>query len=286
MTQTFGSAWTIIKLDVVKQYLNAYFNVMKKQNFRLCYVDAFAGSGIIETQMGLSQGSALQALDYDFTQYYFFETNKEHKEELERNLQKHPQYEAKKDHIICKNEDCNNLFSTIHKNRWYQNNWRGIIFLDPYAMDLHWESLEKIKQTKAFDIWYLFPFSAVMRCLSKKSAPDPALSDTVSRVFGTTEWKEELYKEKSPVRQGILFQDPEHMPKVQTEERVNSTAVEEYIIKRMGQLFGSGFLKKPLRLLNSKNSTLFLLFFACCNESKQAQTLSHRIAGHLINKSG
>lgn len=285
MTQSFGSKWTIIKLDVVGKYLSAYVTAMKNKNFRLCYVDAFSGSGVIETKVGMTRGSALQALDYNFHRYYFFEEKRKYLDELEENLRQHPQYEAKKDRIICENEDCNNLLATIHEPSWYRDGWRGIVFLDPYAMQLDWKSLESIKQTQAFDIWYLFPYSSVMRCLSKKYPPDPAVSEKVSKVLGTREWKEDLYKKLPPDSQRRLFSEPEYASEEQTEERVNAMAVEEYIVGRMERLFGMGFLKKSLNLRNSKNSTQFLLFFACSNESESAIRLSHRIAGHLIDNS-
>ena len=43
--QPFGGEHTRRKLDVVAKYLSAYVTVMKKQDFRLFYVDGFAGSG-------------------------------------------------------------------------------------------------------------------------------------------------------------------------------------------------------------------------------------------------
>ena len=44
----FGGDWTKDKLDMVERYLNAYTTALKKKDyFRLMYIDAFAGSGII-----------------------------------------------------------------------------------------------------------------------------------------------------------------------------------------------------------------------------------------------
>ena len=45
--QRFGGIWTMVKLDAIEEYLKAYSNVMKNQNFRLCYIDTFAGSGVV-----------------------------------------------------------------------------------------------------------------------------------------------------------------------------------------------------------------------------------------------
>ena len=42
---SFGGAWTLLKLAVLKKYLSAFTLALSKQNFRLVYVDAFAGTG-------------------------------------------------------------------------------------------------------------------------------------------------------------------------------------------------------------------------------------------------
>jgi len=46
---SFGNinTWTKSKLDKVEKYLKAYVTALKKQNFRLAYIDAFAGNGYV-----------------------------------------------------------------------------------------------------------------------------------------------------------------------------------------------------------------------------------------------
>ena len=48
--QMFGGDWTQQKLEVLKQYLHAYKQALKKQPFELYYIDAFAGTGYRETK--------------------------------------------------------------------------------------------------------------------------------------------------------------------------------------------------------------------------------------------
>ena len=45
---SFGGEWTQEKLDILHRYLDAYTTALKDQNFRLIYVDAFAGEGYYE----------------------------------------------------------------------------------------------------------------------------------------------------------------------------------------------------------------------------------------------
>jgi three-Cys-motif partner protein len=48
--QKFGGAWTVIKIDILKQYLDAYTTALKSQPFNLVYIDAFAGCGKYTTK--------------------------------------------------------------------------------------------------------------------------------------------------------------------------------------------------------------------------------------------
>ena len=102
--------------------------------------------------------------------------------------------------------DCNELLKSLNGKQWYSEKWRGVIFLDPYAMELDWESLTKISNTRAFDMWYLFPYSAVTRNLENKGNIPQANKERLDRIFGTENWKYELYKESAQL---TLFGDSE-----------------------------------------------------------------------------
>ena len=51
-TQKFGGDWTVEKLNILSDYLGFYLNALKNQPFGKVYIDAFAGSGKIETRSG------------------------------------------------------------------------------------------------------------------------------------------------------------------------------------------------------------------------------------------
>ena len=46
-TPAFGGNWTEEKLDILAKYLDAYTTALKNKQFRLVYLDAFAGAGEI-----------------------------------------------------------------------------------------------------------------------------------------------------------------------------------------------------------------------------------------------
>ncbi|MDO9534047.1 MAG: three-Cys-motif partner protein TcmP [Bacillota bacterium] len=167
MMQSFGGPWTLLKLEILEKYLNFYINALKNKKFKLCYIDAFAGSGNVDVKgIGTIPGSAVRVIDYPFDKYIFIEKDIEYAKRLEEMINK----KNSKKNVEIKIGDCNRLLETSNSISWYQNYWRGIIFLDPYAMNLNWASLEAIAQTKAFDIWYLFPLCKRQRKVRKNGS--------------------------------------------------------------------------------------------------------------------
>ncbi|MDD3270117.1 MAG: three-Cys-motif partner protein TcmP [Syntrophomonadaceae bacterium] len=267
----YGGPWTLIKLDVIEKYLNFYVTAMKN-NFKLCYIDAFAGEGEFEVKnIGPTTGSALRALDYPFDRYLFIEKLEENVTKL--NAAVNSKGENNVDIIAG---DCNELLSRINSVSWYKSYWRGVIFLDPYAMELKWDSLKTISQTKAFDVWYLFPLSALTRNLRRDGKIDNKTKGTITSLLGTTEWETEMYFE-SP--QMALFGETVEV------ERVSINNISKYIVKRLRTVF-PGVADNPLILRNPiNNSPLFLLCFAVSNQDRKAIELSLKAANHILTHS-
>ena len=78
--------WSEIKLDIIKEYANAFTKIMKSQEWckGYVYIDAFAGPGVhISRRTGeFIPGSPLNALEIDnpFTEYHYIDIDKEKKE--------------------------------------------------------------------------------------------------------------------------------------------------------------------------------------------------------------
>lgn len=64
ISQKFGGNWTEEKLNIFTSYLDAYIIALQNQKFKKIYIDAFAGTGEIETSDGGQYlvGSAKRAL--------------------------------------------------------------------------------------------------------------------------------------------------------------------------------------------------------------------------------
>ena len=267
--QRFGGFWTIQKLDAVENYLSFFTTALKNQNFKLCYIDAFSGSGTATLKNGqIVDGSTLRALKYPFDKYVLVEKDKDYYNALRKKIE--ATYPDKINKVSVINGDCNALLQSINGRQWRAEGWRGVIFLDPYAMELDWESLEKISKTQAFDVWYLFPFSAVNRNLRISGNIPQANEDKLTKIFGTDRWKDELYAES---QQMTIFGDAEI-------EKIPD-GLKRFIVKRLGETFPK-VASNPVILRNVNNSPLFLLCFAVSNSNKTAQELALRGANHIL----
>ena len=45
---SFGGEWTTEKLEILSKYLKFYVQALKNQTFEKIYIDAFAGTGVLE----------------------------------------------------------------------------------------------------------------------------------------------------------------------------------------------------------------------------------------------
>ena len=272
-TQAFGSFWTVQKLDAVERYLAFYTTALKNQPFKLCYIDAFSGSGnVLLKDKQVIDGSALRALKYPFDSYFFFEKNRSHYSALCEKVT--ADYPGKLASIRTVNGDCNEILESIDQGRWTSSGWRGVIFIDPYAMDLTWSSLEKISKTRVFDVWYLFPLSAVTRNLPNNGRIPQAWEDNLTKVFGSPDWKQHIYQESS---QMTLFAESEI-------EKIPNGLI-DYIQHRLQDTFPT-VSSHPFVLRNTTNAPMFLLCFAGSNPSEKAKKLSLNAANQILKSMG
>lgn len=271
MAKKFGGPWTIIKLDLLRNYLNAYAKVFKNQSYyNLIYLDAFAGSGKCDTKVGMIDGSTRIALENQrFNEYIFIESDLNNIENL-KSLKK--EFPNRKIQIV--NDDCNNAIPWIIKKYNWKSN-RALAFLDPYNMQLSFNTLEQISTTKAFDIWYLFPLNAVTRALRTKGDVTNKSIKKLNSIFGSTVWMRKLYDEDPQLS---FFDDDNNLIRKEQKD------ICCFFRKEMKKIFPSVLC--PVCLKNSNNSPLFLLYFAVSNDRITAQRAANSIASYIISKEG
>ena len=275
--QQFGGDWTIEKLDILTGYLDAYLIALKNMKFKKIYVDAFAGTGNIITRDGQREiaGSARLALlaHNHFDRYYFIEKDKGKAQQL-RNMVK-TEFPFLAHRVYIRQGDANTELIELCSNIDWRYN-RALLFLDPYATEVAWTTLEVIARTTSFDVWYLFPFSALNRMLRRDGNLDPSWIDCINRLLGDDDWMNEFYVEDPQMN---LFGDSNIV------KNATSENIEKYIINRLRTVFPA-VAKNPKVFVNEKRSPMFLFCFAVSNPSKNAQQLALKIAEHILGKKG
>jgi len=290
--QQFGGDWTKNKLERIEKYLAKYTQALKNKNFHLIYIDAFAGTGyrtvefkddkqslLFPDQVGedaeiLHTGSARIALETNpcFAEYYFVEQSLDKCRELGLLKQEYPD-KAHKIHVIQK--DANAFIQDICHDFRKNSSWRSVLFLDPFGMNVAWDSVEAIADTHAIDMWYLFPLGVGVNRLLRRDGNIPQEWQTrLDRIFGDKGWRDIFYKKVSTSN---LFEESTEV----TRKTAGFEEITRYMIKRLKTIF-AGVAENPLSLPNSRNNPLYLLCFACGN--KRGAPIALRIAEHILKE--
>ena len=281
-SQRFGGSWTEEKLDIFTEYLNAYLTALQNQKFKKIYIDAFAGTGEITTSDGGQHliGSARRALSagLKFDCYYFIEGDADKEAELCKMIDTEFSYMRNAIHVYC--GDANIKLAEIIKGIDWRFN-RGLLFLDPYATQGNWSTLEIVAATKSIDVWYLFPFSAMNRMLPKNGKYE-TWEICMDRLLGDTDWRTEFYK-KDPQMSIFDFLNVEGTETTHLMKDANPEHIKDYILSRLQTTFPC-VSKHPRIFKNRNNSPMFLFCFAISNESGPAQSLALRIADYILKK--
>lgn len=283
----FGGRWTEQKLSAVKQYLNQYAKVMKNQNFTLWYVDAFAGKGFCEYVQGSApifgddeeaiafvQGSPLNALAVRpaFDHCVFIEQSKAHALSLKERIRMAGSHESK---VYVENDDANTVLARFcaFLDKPENGKHRGVIFLDPFATQVRWETVEKLGRTGKLDVWILFPVMAVNRLITNdRSKQLPDWEARLDSVFGVTDWRTAFYKKGESDLFGGLGVD---------RKSVTFDGICAYYLDRLRSAYGA-VVPEYKELRNSSNSPIFALLFAVASQNPKAQGIARNIATHII----
>ena len=79
----------------------------------------------------------------------------------------------------------------------------AILFIDPFGMQLTWETVAAIGKTKAIDTWILFPITAVSRLLKRDGGIPAGWRRWFDTMFDESDWFEVFF----PKQKAGLFGD-------------------------------------------------------------------------------
>ena len=272
--ERFGGAWTIEKLDIIYKYLNFYTTALKNKKFIKYYVDGFAGEGTIVLSNGLEiEGSASVALNIDnpFDRYVFIELSEEKVGKLELLKNRNKEKNVK----IIKSDANHALQSIVHNTNWKYS--RGVFFIDPFATQTDWQTLECIASSGCIDVWFLFPFYAINRMFAKDIKQTKLWENKLNRCLGSNSWRSEIYKRKNNV-QLSLFDGEQYESEF---KKVDTNLIIEYVKKRLETIFPY-VSPNPRIFKNEKNSILFVLFFMTSNSDTKAISLASKGAEYIL----
>jgi three-Cys-motif partner protein len=288
-SQDFGKDWTEKKLAMIGKYLPAYTTALKNKNFTLLYIDAFAGTGYRTSKQSETdimfpeiedvytqnffRGSADIALATtpSFDKYIFIEKDEKKAQELFLLKEKYPDKASTVEIITA---DANTYLQDFCTNTSWKSQ-RAVLFLDPFGMEVDWQTIVAISRTEAIDLWLLFPLGiAINRLLRKDAKIDSLWREKLNKFFGTEDWFNEFYTrvETSP---DLFDAVDERLVK-----RATLDKIKQYFIKRLEDHF-SGVAKNPFEMMNTKNNPIYLLCFAASN--KKGASVALKIAQHILN---
>ena len=271
---SFGGDWTRDKLAILERYLDAYTTALKNQPFKLMYIDAFAGAGSISLRTSDDEarafidGSAKLAIDIKdkpFDRLIFVEEDTHRYRQLTALWRNNPDR-----NIRVLNWDANRFLGNLEED-WRA--WRGVLFLDPFATEVEWATIERIASFHALDTWLLFPINAIARILPVSKNPDdvsPAWANRLTHIFGDGRWRDLYYvnPQQSLFGEELHRRDP------------GSAGIVRIYKGKLNNLFGRRFMEESKTFVNSRNSPLFEFVFCVGNEAGIGP--AKRIAQHIL----
>lgn len=284
--------WASEKLDCLRKYLEAYTTILSRQQFRgYFYIDAFAGPGSLKLRQeragGPGQRALLQVaehatrdtgeeeyisgsprvaleLERPFTHYVFIELDPGRIEELE-SLRSEFEWPER---ARIRREDCNAYLRRLLESmegRW--RDWRGVVFLDPFGMQVPWETLVALGRTRAVEVFINFPVGmAIQRLLKRSGAFTAKEREKLDAYFGTPEWFDLLYRR----RENLFGEDS-------TEKvREAGDVLVGWYRDRLRDAFG--FVSDAREVRNTRGAPLYYLIFAGPSRT------GARIANHVLKQ--
>jgi three-Cys-motif partner protein len=257
--------WSQTKLDMLRQYLAAYTSILKaEKNRSWCkgchYVDAFSGGvfHLDKESYELVEGSPLLALKNSppFDSFTFIDRDEQRMEECIQPLRE--SYPGA--NITTLTGDCNDLLANkvLPLFRGRQSPHRGFIFLDPYGINLAWNTVQAIAEAGIYDVLINFSVMGVYRQLGNKR-PTDANMQKINTLMGSEEWFSLVYK---PSRQCTLFPSSEAIMVRQGDHLVERLI--EFYRSRLRSCFAK--VSRSVIMRNSTGGALYALVLASHTE--------------------
>jgi three-Cys-motif partner protein len=250
-------SWSQLKLDIVKDYAKAYSTILARQpRIRHVYIDAFAGAGIhqLKSTGVLVPGSPLNALAVNppFQELHLIDLDGARVDHLK-------ELTAGRSDVFIYQGDANDvLMREVFPRVRYEDYKRGLCLLDPYGLTLSWEVIANAAKSKAIEIFLNFPIMDMNRnaLWSNAAGVNPDDRARMSAFWGDKSWQQVVYKAQS-----TLFGEDDLV------KAGGNTEVVRAFRARLRTVAGFAEVPEPIPMRNSKNATVYYLFFASHNKT-------------------
>jgi three-Cys-motif partner protein len=276
-TSEWGGIWTERKLDAFSKYVSAYLAIMSKRPYwKTIYFDGFAGCGnrkehcnspvyqqlfLTSEEERVYKGAAERVLtlpnNLSFDYHYFVDLKAEHLDKLKVKLLE--LQKTKKTPFQYRDGDANKWIIELSKALKAKNSLAALVLLDPFGMQINWESIASLKNTRS-DIWILVPTGVIVNRLLDKECKLRSLNKLQS-FFGLNEEEIKSYFYRVRTHQ-TLFGETEIVSKI-------SNPIENIAVLYAERLktIWSHVTERPLRLENSRGVPIFHFVFASNNQN-------------------
>jgi len=236
-------------------------------NFRL-----YLGSGSITINQGddreeIINGAAVQILRIEkpkaFDLYYFVELNRQRYEQLSQ-LTK----DIRPNKVTIVRGDCNQELCKIADFLKNRPGWRSVIFIDPFGMQLKYETIQHLKGVNT-DFVILVPTGGANRLLRTDGNIDDSWFAKLEVFLGM---KKEDIVQHFYTSKPSLFED---MPIVEKDVKAINLLGELYR-SRLKEIFSQ--VTSPYIIRNSNNAIMFHFFFA------SNHPIARNIGEHIVKK--
>jgi three-Cys-motif partner protein len=244
--------WTEVKVEIVQEYAAGFAKIISKIGyFQPVYIDGFAGGGLLlsETTGEIVEGTPLKIvrLTPPFHEYHFVEKDSSKVAALRALVGSEPG-------VSIHSGDSNEiLLGEILPSMTYASYRKGLLFLDPYGLDIDWRVIEAAGRSRCIDLLLNFPIMDmnmnILKTDPSRTAPDQAAR--MDRFWGDDDWKKDCYEEQ-PGLFGML--PPRKKPG-------NEPAVLAYQ-KRLKEAAGFSYVSTALPMRNEKNAIVYYLIGA------------------------
>ena len=166
--------------------------------------------------------------------------------------------------IRVRKTNCNDyLKETIAKVDWKK--WRGVVFLDPFGMQVPWATIASLAGTKAIEVFLNFPVGmSIQRLLKRNGRFTQKERQKLDDYFGDPTWFEVVYPESTG-----LF-GPMRSKAEDAERRLVW-----WYCERLKNAFG--FVSSAYLVTNSRGGHLYFLIFAGPKQT------GAKIANHVLD---